>query len=337
MNRQQPGHSPASAASQPMAARPERPARLATRRRTQPPPRAPGGEKAEEHSQQAPEQTRDATHDHAGERGVENSARDTQHNGTRHSTAGTGMAGNGTAGTGAAGLAGPGAARAGTAGARAGLLNTRSLPDQLFHLLRARIVSGELADGEPIRQDTLAAEFGISKIPLREALARLEQDGLVASYVNRGFVVTAMTLAEADEVFTLRAKLEPDAAVAGSLRATEADHDRARAAFTAFSTAPAEERAERNRAFHLCLIRPGVGELTYRLVERLNVIAERYVLFHLAPPTRPQTANAEHKHLLDLWLNRQEQALAAFAYNHIDATHQDLLRDMQARRAATRR
>ncbi|MBO1326129.1 GntR family transcriptional regulator [Acetobacter sp. TBRC 12305] len=221
--------------------------------------------------------------------------------------------------------------------ANAGLLNTRSLADQLFYLLRARIVSGELAHGEPIRQDTLAAEFGISKIPLREALARLEQDGLVASYVNRGFVVTAMTLAEADEVFTLRAKLEPDAAVAGCMQATEADHHRAREAFAAFSTAPVGERAERNRAFHLSLIRPGVGELTYRLVERLNVIAERYVLFHLAPPSRPQTANAEHQNLLDLWLNRQEHDLASFARTHIEATHQDLLRDMQARIATTAR
>ena len=248
-----------------------------------------------------------------------------------------GLAGT-TAGTTAATTAGAhapvdaGRARA----ANAGLLNTRSLADQLFYLLRARIVSGELAHGEPIRQDTRAAEFGISKIPLREALARLEQDGLVASYVNRGFVVTAMTPAEADEVFTLRAKLEPDAAVAGSHLATEADHHRAREAFTAFSTAPPGERAERNRAFHLSLIRPGVGDLTYRLVERLNVIAERYVLFHLAPPSRPQTANAEHQNLLELWLNRHEHALATAARDHIDATHRDLMRDMQARIATPR-
>ena len=50
----------------------------------------------------------------------------------------------------------------------------RALPDMIYEEVRARIVSGRLEPGQPVRQDHLAAELGVSKIPLREALARLE-------------------------------------------------------------------------------------------------------------------------------------------------------------------
>lgn len=56
----------------------------------------------------------------------------------------------------------------------------RNLSEQLVDQVRARILNGTVAPDRPIRQDALAAEMGVSKIPLREALARLEQEGLLA-------------------------------------------------------------------------------------------------------------------------------------------------------------
>ena len=64
-----------------------------------------------------------------------------------------------------------------------------ALADQIVDIVRARIIAGEMAADAPVRQDALAADLGVSKIPLREALARLEQEGLVASERNRGYVV----------------------------------------------------------------------------------------------------------------------------------------------------
>ncbi|MFO4963667.1 GntR family transcriptional regulator, partial [Salmonella enterica subsp. enterica serovar Derby] len=65
----------------------------------------------------------------------------------------------------------------------------RTLSDQVFEIVLERIVSGEIPTGAPIRQDALAADLGVSKIPLREALARLEQEGLLVSQANRGYTV----------------------------------------------------------------------------------------------------------------------------------------------------
>src|SRR3546814_14406053 len=76
----------------------------------------------------------------------------------------------------------------------------QTLSDQLVNLVRDRILSGRVPANSPIRQDALAKELGISKIPLREALARLELEGLVQSHVNRGFFVRGLNTDEAEEV-----------------------------------------------------------------------------------------------------------------------------------------
>jgi DNA-binding GntR family transcriptional regulator len=109
-------------------------------------------------------------------------------------------------------------------------IEVRTLADRVYDVVRDRILAGDLAGGDPIRQDTIAAELGISKIPLREALTRLEQHGLVSSSANRGFVVAPLSAEEAEEVFALRLKLEPDAILRGCRRAGRADHAVARAA-----------------------------------------------------------------------------------------------------------
>ena len=68
-------------------------------------------------------------------------------------------------------------------------LDIRTLSDRLVDVVRDFILSGVIPSEEPIRQDALAAELRVSKIPLREALARLEQDGLVVLYGDRKSVV----------------------------------------------------------------------------------------------------------------------------------------------------
>ncbi|MBE7618048.1 GntR family transcriptional regulator [Gluconacetobacter entanii] len=210
-------------------------------------------------------------------------------------------------------------------------LQVRTIADQLYYLIRKRILKGELAEGEPIRQDTIATELGISKIPLREALARLEQDGLVRSHANRGFTVNTLSAEEADEVFALRLQLEPTATVAGSRRATAADHALARATLAAVGNAAMQDDVdwgECNRAFHMSLIAPGAGTLTYTMIERLNVIADRYVRFHLGPMGRPEQANIQHGQILEAWINGDEKTLLKLSRSHIRNTHDDLRKEL---------
>src|SRR6476661_6042561 len=75
--------------------------------------------------------------------------------------------------------------------------------------LRRRIVSGEYEGGEQIRQETVAAELGVSRIPIREALLQLESEGLIVIHTHKGAVVASLTTDDAVDLFEARLTLEP--------------------------------------------------------------------------------------------------------------------------------
>ncbi|SFP57614.1 GntR family transcriptional regulator [Sphingomonas rubra] len=203
----------------------------------------------------------------------------------------------------------------------------RTLSDQVFEIVRERIVTGSLPDDAAIRQDALATELGVSKIPVREALGRLEQEGFLTSQANRGYSVRPMSAEQADEIYALRLLIEPAAAGRGALDATERDRAEAVAAFQALDEAANTNLAEvavRNRHFHVALVRPGGRLLTTQLVERLSILAERYVISHLEPAGRDARAHLEHRHLIDAWMARDQAVLEKLLHQHIEATLWDL-------------
>jgi DNA-binding GntR family transcriptional regulator len=194
--------------------------------------------------------------------------------------------------------------------------------EDVVEAVRARILSGAIAPDSAVRQDSLAASLGISKIPLREALCRLEQDGLLRSIANRGFFVAPMTRADAEEIYALRLKLEPDAAAAAAKRADEAERAVAKRALAALNKGGDAGAANRN--FHLALIRPSGMALTVGILEKLQVLGERYVRKHLEPRGRRARAKAEHAALLDAWLARDGAGVARLTKAHAAETLRDL-------------
>jgi len=100
---------------------------------------------------------------------------------------------------------------------------TRSLPEQIAARLAERILSGAYAPGERIREETLAAEFAVSRGPAREALRMLEKDGLITILARRGAMVTKLSVDEVREIFEIRAVLNGlrDRSVAESAAARE--------------------------------------------------------------------------------------------------------------------
>lgn len=87
-----------------------------------------------------------------------------------------------------------------------------SLAEQAYVRLRDALVMLDIAPGEPIREADLAAEFGIGRTPLREALKRLESEHLVVSYPRRGTFATQVEIADLVDISELRTILEPVAA-----------------------------------------------------------------------------------------------------------------------------
>lgn len=130
----------------------------------------------------------------------------------------------------------------------------RSVAGQIARALAARIVSGELPPGERLRQDHVAAEFGASHVPVREAFQRLEAQGLVVLEPRRGVRVAALDPAAVLEVAEMRAALE-----ALALRHAISRIDLAAARRAVDDEAKAESVAgleEANRRFHQALTTP---------------------------------------------------------------------------------
>ncbi|MEZ0495052.1 GntR family transcriptional regulator [Sphingomonas sp. IW22] len=209
----------------------------------------------------------------------------------------------------------------------------RNLSDQLVSLVRERVLAGTVPLDRPIRQDALAAELGISKIPLREALARLEQEGLLRSQANRGFFVRELSRDEAEEVFTIRMRLEPDTMALGAERATDAERKTASDLYDTLyqvTDQGGDGVGAFNRAFHLALLNPSRQRLTVSVLERVHVLSERYVRKHLEPLGRDDRANEEHREILDAWLSRDVAILRDLTERHIGKTMDDLRQQLAA-------
>lgn len=98
---------------------------------------------------------------------------------------------------------------------------TRATPESIYRELRDRICLLDLPPGAPLREQSLAEEFGVSRTPVREALTRLRYEGLVTSQPGGGASVTTVDLKSMREVWSLRLKLAE--VVADFLRMTPAD------------------------------------------------------------------------------------------------------------------
>lgn len=197
-----------------------------------------------------------------------------------------------------------------------------ALSSDTLQLVRDRILSGEIGAESWIKQDALAAEFGISKIPLREVLRKLEQDGLVKSEPNRGFFVRPIIAEEAEDIFALRLKLEPEAVLASARAAGSYDQSIAIVAHRELEEAINTDAANvpaLNRAFHMALVAPARKLITADLVERLHIMAERYVRLHLDSSDRGARTNQEHRDMLDAWIAR-DSAVEMLSHDHIAET-----------------
>ena len=211
------------------------------------------------------------------------------------------------------------------------VIAAKTLSEQAFEIIRERILSTELAPMTPIRQDALADDLGISKIPLREALTRLEQQGLLSSHPNRGFTVSALTPEEAEDVFVLRLKLEPEAAGAACLVADDARRDTAISALSGLEAMLRDDPVNAvryNRNFHLALVQNPLRKQTAHLVERLHLVAERYVRKHLEPAGRNERADREHRDILDAWLARDAATVEAKLTMHLQTTLDELRKEV---------
>jgi DNA-binding GntR family transcriptional regulator len=150
-------------------------------------------------------------------------------------------------------------------------LEVISVVDRAYASLRQRILSGELEHHAKLRQEDLAAELGVSRTPVREALGRLAADGLVELLPNRGARVADITPADMRASYEARLIVEPAAAALAAQRRDDPALAAMRAAIDAHRDAFGDVRAafNANREFHVALVAASGNDFLLRFVEQL--------------------------------------------------------------------
>ncbi|OAB55503.1 GntR family transcriptional regulator [Phormidium willei BDU 130791] len=215
----------------------------------------------------------------------------------------------------------------------------RTLAAELTDRLRERILNLEIAEGAQLRQDWLASEFGVSRIPVREALLQLEGEGLVTQTAHKGYTVTVLSLEEIAEEFDLRALLETDLLGRALPRMTEADLAVARELAEAFDRVLAKGEAEEtwgklNWRLHAALYAPAQRPRSLRILQNLHRSADRYLRLQLKLTRRSnERARAEHRRLVELCAQRDLAEASRLLHEHILTARDELVGFVARRRA----
>ena len=178
-------------------------------------------------------------------------------------------------------------------------IQRQTIASMTVEALRERILRGDYPDGEPLRQDALADELGVSRIPVREALRQLEAEGLVTFNPHRGAVVSTLSLDEIVELFELRADIECDL-LARAIPCMTKDHlERAFDVLDDFDDALRSGQASRwgplNWHFHAALYTPANRNFTMSLLQKLHQHSDRYFRMQVLLTRGGAKANEEHR------------------------------------------
>ncbi|PSK85942.1 DNA-binding GntR family transcriptional regulator [Murinocardiopsis flavida] len=198
----------------------------------------------------------------------------------------------------------------------------------VYDRLREDIVTGRLETGAPLTELALADRYGVSRTPIREALRRLLQDGLVERF-ERGMRVRGRSPEEILEIYGVRVVLEGCAARAAAENRSELDLVRIRRAATAMTETDVSDpyaMAAANRAFHEMVWAAAHNNTLLDLLSRLNDHLARYPATTLTSAGRWESAQREHEELVAAIEERRADDAASAAERHMTAARDIRLR-----------
>ena len=206
------------------------------------------------------------------------------------------------------------------------MIAATSLVDGTYALLRTRILDGTLAPGTHLRQIELSRELGVSRTPLREALARLTVDGLVELQANRGARVSDVATDDIATAFEARLAIEPAAAGLAAVRRGDDDLQAMRTQLRRQREAESvSDSFEANRAFHLAIVSAARNQHLFRVAQSVWGGREGVRAYELMRPAVAECDLAEHAELLAAIAAGEADAAERVAREHVARAMRELL------------
>jgi DNA-binding GntR family transcriptional regulator len=200
-------------------------------------------------------------------------------------------------------------------------MQRKTVVELAVEVLREKILRGDYKENSALRQDALASELGVSRIPVREALRQLEVEGLVTFSPHLGAVVSSLSLAEMEELFQLRALIESEVLRVAVPRLTDEVLERAESVLEAYDAAfergDVAAWGELNWEFHATLLASANRPLTLGVLSTLHNQSDRYIRMQLELTHGEHRASDEHHAILKAAQARHANKAASLLSSHI--------------------
>ena len=202
-------------------------------------------------------------------------------------------------------------------------IKRQTLTSAVTESLRKRILSGEFTDGQQLRQEALSNEYGVSRVPVREALRQLEAEGLIQIIDHKGALVSKLSLDDVLELLDIRAVLESELLRASIPRQSPSDLELATQTLAEFEQAllnnDVRHWGELNSRFHMALYRSAGRPNTLALIEQLHNKTDRYTRMQILFTQTMERAHQEHTKLLELCKSGAVDEAVEFSRFHIQS------------------
>ena len=216
------------------------------------------------------------------------------------------------------------------------MMESRPIREIAYEVLKHAIVTGEIPAGERIVETDYAERLHISRTPLREALRKLERDGLVEYLLRRGVVVRAFTIEDVDEIYTIRNALEMLTLPAIIERAAPEDIASLRAKLHEMDKVMAMDDIEKlspmARAFHSAITHISGKNRILRVIESQDEFINRFSAMAIRQEDRRVQAHEEHHKLVDYIEQRDLEHLEKLTRKHIERSKENCLAALELQR-----
>jgi len=216
--------------------------------------------------------------------------------------------------------------------------NYKPLREVVFETLREAIIKGDLAPGERLMEVQVAEELGVSRTPVREAIRKLELDGLVIMVPRKGAYVADISMRDLSDVFEVRRALEGLAAELAADRATDEEIEELERMLVRISESIEENRVrdtvELDTQFHEMLYAASRNERLRGILSQLREQIHRFRLQSWTRPGRARVALEEHRGIVEAVAERNPELAKKRATEHIDSAENVFMGDPRSEEQA---
>ncbi len=210
---------------------------------------------------------------------------------------------------------------------------SQSLEESVFSVLEEEILNGTLRPGESLTELALVSRLGVSRTPIRGALQRLSEEGLVDTVPNKGAVVVGVDEDDLVDIYNIRMRLEGLAARIAATKMSDADiaalTESVELAEFYIRRQDAERLKELDSEFHNIIYRASGNRLLRKILSGLHKTIKRYRKMSLTVGERLIKSTEEHREILEAIRNKDAELADTLTSKHIEAACDNILANLE--------